>query len=200
MSKNCSIFADEKNYINTMANNRYYRLSYELHITEGDQQEPMLVEKTNKDNPFEFVTGLGFTLPDFEASVESLQTGDKFEFTIPKEKAYGEYDESRVKTLPKDIFHDDHGHFDIDSIYPGNVIPMVNEEGMQFEGLIKEVGADNVVVDFNHALAGADLHFRGEILDAHEATPQEITAFVNVMSGECSGCEGGSCDCGHCHK
>lgn len=182
-----------------MADNKYYRLSYELFVSEGDDNTPVLVEKTGKDRPFEFITGLGYTLPDFEAYITELNTGDKFEFHIPKDKAYGDYDESRVKTLPKEIFRDNEGHFAIDTIYPGNVVPMVNEDGTQFEGLVKEVTATGVVMDFNHALAGMDLQFRGEILDTHEATPQEMTSFLSMMAGECDGCEG-ECECGHCHK
>ena len=40
-----------------MADNKYYRLSYELFISEGEDNVPVLVEKTSKDRPFEFITG-----------------------------------------------------------------------------------------------------------------------------------------------
>ena len=180
-----------------MADNKYYRLSYELFALDGDDKLPILVEKTSADQPFEFITGLGYTLPDFEAQISQLKSGSHFDFIITKEHAYGDYDEAHVKTLPKEMFRDDDGHFAIESVYPGNVIPMENEEGMQFEALVKEVNPTNVVVDFNHPLAGVDLHFRGDVLNTHEAAPQEISAFLSMMSGECEDCEGGHCD--HCH-
>lgn len=182
-----------------MANNKYYRLSYELFAHDGTDKMPILVEKTSADTPFEFITGLGYTLPDFEDHIASMEAGSKFDFIIPKDRAYGEYDEERVKTLPKELFRDADNHFAIESVYPGNVIPMENEEGMQFEALVKEVNATNVVVDFNHPLAGVDLQFRGEIINTHEATPQEISAFLTMMSDNCNSCEGGECGCGHCH-
>ena len=182
-----------------MADNKYYRISYELFMREGDDKIPVLVEKTSKDNPFEFVTGLGYTLPDFEDNIVRLKAGDKFDFIIPKERAYGEYDESRVKTLPKETFRDDEGHFAIETVYPGSVVPMVNEDGMQFEGLVKEVNPTNVVVDFNHALAGVDLQFRGEVINSHDATPQEMTTFLTMMADNCEDCDG-SCDCAHCNR
>lgn len=182
-----------------MAENKYYRLSYELFAHDKEGGTPILVEKTSADHPFEFITGLGYTLPDFEQEISQLDGSAKFDFVIPCERAYGEYDEAHVKTLPKEIFRDKDNHFAIESVYPGNVIPMENEEGLQFEGLVKEVNPTNVVVDFNHPLAGVDLQFRGEVINSHEATPQEITAFLNIMSDECSGCDGGECGYEHCH-
>ena len=202
-----------------MADNKYISVSYELYI-EQEGEPSVLVEKAGRDHSFDFVSGLGFTLPDFEAQVVGLKVGDKFDFVIPQDKAYGPYEEERVKELPKDIFRGGNGHFDAETIYPGNVIPMMNEEGMRFDGLVKEVKADSVVIDFNHELAGMDLHFRGEVIENHEATPEELSKFVNGMScgcggdcgGECGhdhgegGCCGGHheggdghCGCGHCH-
>lgn len=203
-----------------MTDNRFISVSYELFI-ESEDFAPVLVEKTHRDHCFEFVTGLGFTLPDFEAQVGNLNEGDKFDFVIPKDKAYGLYDEQRVKELPKDIFKGGNGHFDAETIYPGNVIPMTNEDGMRFNGIVKEVKADSVVIDFNHELAGMDLHFRGEVVKTHEATAEEISKFVSEMSCGCDeGCDGncggdhsdghccggdghkhgnGHCGCGHCH-
>ena len=168
----------------TMAENKYIRMRYELFALDGDDKLPILVEKTSVDTPFEFITGLGYTLPDFEANVIALKPGDKFDFVSPCERAYGEYDETRLKTLPKEIFRDNNDHFAIETVYPGNVIPMENEDGLQLDALVKEVNTTNVVLDFNHPLAGVDLQFRGEVFNTHEATPQEITAFLTLMSDE----------------
>ncbi len=182
-----------------MTENKFMSVSYELMI-EQEGEPSVLVEKTSKDRPFEFVTGLAFTLPQFESQVKDLAKGDKFDFVIKQEDAYGPYDENRVKELPKDIFRGGDGHFDAETIYPGNIIPMVNEEGMRFDGLVKEVKDNTVVVDFNHELAGMDLHFRGEVMEAHAATPEEISGFVNRMSCHCGGDCGEGCDCGHDHE
>ena len=186
-----------------MAENKYISVNYELFI-EHEGETPVMVEKTSKDHYFNFITGLGFTLPDFESKVKDLNKDDKFDFVIACEQAYGPYDDNKVKELSKEIFRGGNGHFDAETIYPGNVIPMVNEEGMRFDGLVKEVKDHSVVIDFNHELAGMDLHFCGDIVDIHEATPEEITQFVNLMSGNEGGC-GGDCDgncgggCGHDH-
>ncbi len=185
-----------------MADNKYFRVSYELYILTPQEQtatsrrrmEEVMVEQTENGKPFEFVSGLGFTLPEFDAHIKDLDVGDTFDFIIPQEKAFGAYDDSLVKRLPKDIFNGDNGHFDSRTIYPGNVVPMVNEDGQQFEALVKEVNATDIVVDFNHALAGVDLHFKGIVLGVHPASGQEITHFINQMTGEDDHAE-----CGHKH-
>lgn len=176
-----------------MADNKFFRVAYRLYIltpkdtatpSRHQRLEEVLVEQTEPGQPFEFVSGLGFTLPEFDAHIANLDVGDKFDFIIPQDQAFGAYDESQVKRLPKDLFNSDKGHFDARTIYPGNVVPMVDDEGHQYEGLVKEVNADDIVVDFNHALAGVDLHFKGVVLVVHPASGQEITRFINQMTGE----------------
>jgi FKBP-type peptidyl-prolyl cis-trans isomerase SlyD len=51
---------------------------------------------------------------------------------------------------------------------------MSNNEGEQLRGTILEITDEFVKMDFNHPLAGIDLHFAGEILGVREATADEI--------------------------
>ena len=53
----------------------------------------------------------------------------------------------------------------------------------------------------DHTLAGKTLNFVGEIAENREATNEEISKFMNMLSGEggCSGC-GGSCGEGGCES
>ena len=87
------------------------------------------------------------------------------------------------------------GRFDTDTIYPGAVLPLVNEDGFRFDGLVLEVKEDLVVLDLNHPLAGKTLHYKGTVVKAREATNEEIQGTLNMMSGE--GC---GCGCDHDHE
>ena len=60
-------------------------------------------------------------------------------------------------------------------------------------GSVLEIKDSVVVMDFNHPLAGEELHFVGEVLDVHEATPEEVEKFFG-------GHEGCGCGCGHNHE
>jgi len=55
----------------------------------------------------------------------------------------------------------------------GNVIPMQNNEGQKFNGVVMEVKDDAVKMDFNHPLADDDLSFTGKVIEVRDATGEE---------------------------
>lgn len=195
--------------------NKYITVAYELYTDYDGQRE--LVEKAPAEHPFQFISDMGTTLDAFEAQIKPLQKGDKFNFTLSVEEAYGEYEQERVLELSKDMFKIN-GHFDKEHIYPGSIVPLMNAEGARFNGTIVDVQENTVTVDLNHPLAGKALNFIGEVTESREATKDEIQGMLNMLSGEggcgcgsCGGCgcdddddccgghhEGG-CGCGHCH-
>ncbi len=56
----------------------------------------------------------------------------------------------------------------------GNQITMQDQNGNPLDGIVMEVSDQSVKMDFNHPLAGQDLHHLGEIIDVREATTEEI--------------------------
>ncbi len=191
--------------------NKYIAVAYELYTMEQEGEE-ILFEEADAEHPFRFISGLGATLEEFENQVTGLSTGDKFDFTIPVEKAYGEYDERHVVDLPKNIFEID-GKFDSERVTEGNLVPLMTSEGQRVNAIVLKVKPDVVVVDLNHPLAGATLIFKGEIIENRPATNEEIQELIKSMSGEggcgCDSCGGGcgghecgddcGCEGGHCH-
>ena len=174
---------------------KYVAIAYELYV-DNEKGNRELVESVPADHPYQFITGMGLTLDAFEAKIAAMPKGEKFEFALEPDEAYGKYEKERVKELDKSIFSVD-GHFDSEYIYPGNVIPLVNSDGNRFDGLIMEVKDKTVVVDLNHQLAGKKLHFKGTIVESREATNEEIEGVINRLNG--GGC---CCDddcCGGCH-
>ena len=155
-------------------------------------------KKQKQNIPFQFISGLGTTLEDFENQITSLSKGDKFDFTIPADKAYGQYDEQHVIDLPKNIFEVD-GKFDSDHIKEGNIVPLMTGDGQRVNASVVEIKPDVVVVDLNHPLAGADLIFEGEVIESRPATNEEIQELVKMMSGEGCGCGCDSCGDGGCN-
>lgn len=177
--------------------NKYVTVAYEL-FTDNEQGIHEMVEKAPVEHPFQFITGMGVALDSFEAKILALGEGQEFDFLLKQDEAYGPYMEERVIELDKHIFHID-GRFDKDTVYPGAVLPLVNADGVRFQGIVLEVKEDKVVVDLNHPLAGKDLHFRGKVVTFRDATNAEIQELVNMMSGEggCGGCCGeGGCEGG----
>lgn len=187
--------------------NKYITVAYKLHVMTDGQKE--LVEEAPVAHPYQFISGMGISLDAFEDQIVPLQAGDKFDFVIPCDQAYGEYMDERVVTLDKQIFCRD-GKFQSEHIYPGAQIPLVNEDGNHFMGLVLEVRESEVIVDLNDRLAGKDLMFSGEVVESRPATNEEIKSIINMLTsdgcgcgcgcGDCGGDCSGGCDCGDgCH-
>ena len=53
--------------------NKFIVVSYALYdVTNGDNGEEMLIERTTDERPFIFISGMGVTLPAFEEKVVDL--------------------------------------------------------------------------------------------------------------------------------
>ncbi len=150
----------------TITANTVVALSYELKL---DNAEGEFVERTEAGNPLVFLYGAGQMLPDFEKNLEGLTTGDKFAFGITADKAYGEIDTDAVVTLPKSIFAEVPEMMKV-----GQIIPMKNDQGHMLQGMVKEVKETEMVMDFNHPMAGKNLYFTGEIQELRAASAEEI--------------------------
>lgn len=189
--------------------NKYITVSYKLYVINDGQRE--LVEEAPVAHPYQFISGMGISLDAFEAQVQDLNPGDKFDFTIPCTEAYGEYEQERVVSLDKQVFCRD-GKFQSEYIYPGAYVPLVNEDGNHFQGLVLEVKENEVVIDLNDRLAGKDLTFIGEVVESRPATNEEIQGMIKMLTsggcgcgcdscgGDCGDHDGGCGGCGgHCH-
>jgi FKBP-type peptidyl-prolyl cis-trans isomerases 2 len=142
-------------------------------------------------------------LPSFEKKLENLKKGDKFDFVLTADEAYGQPDPENVIELPKDIFMVD-GKFDDEMVVEGAVLPMRDAQGNTLEGTVEKITETGVVMDFNHPMAGIDLHFIGEVLEVREPTEEDVHACTGGCGGcGCDGCgdnaKGGCGEGGCCH-
>jgi FKBP-type peptidyl-prolyl cis-trans isomerase SlyD len=147
-------------------------LGYELTVTDADGQKE-LIETVEQDDPMAFIQGMSGLPEAFETNIEGLTVGDTFEFSIPAEEGYGEYDHAAIVELPKDIFKVD-GEYVEEMLEVGNYLPMTDDKGEQLNGRILAVEEDLVRMDFNHPLADKEMFFRGTILGIRDATTSEL--------------------------
>ena len=170
--------------------NKYVTVAYELY-TDNDKGIHELVEKAPIEHPFQFISGLGIALDSFESKILALAEGEAFDFVLKVDEAYGPYEQDHVIELPKETFAIN-GRFDKDMVYPGAVLPLVNADGMRFQGLVLELKDNTVILALNPPLAGKDLHFKGQVVTMRDATNEEIQALINHEGCNCGGdCEGG---------
>ncbi len=150
--------------------NTVVSLHYKL---QEDDAEGELIEETTGGEPLTFLFGAGQMIPEFEANLEGKSAGEEFAFGIPHTDAYGAYDEDAVAALPLSIFMHE-GKVDHEMLQPGRSIPLRDEEGRLLYGTVEEIREDDVIMDFNHPMAGVDLYFTGRIESVRAATPEEI--------------------------
>ena len=141
-------------------------------LTEGTA-DGQLVETTNGGEPLMFIYGAGMMIPDFERNLAGLKLGDKFSFGIEAANAYGIYDENALVEVPKSIF-EENGKISDGLLEVGNMLPLTDQQGNHFQGMVAWVGLDKVKIDFNHPMAGVDLFFTGHVEGVREADPVEL--------------------------
>jgi FKBP-type peptidyl-prolyl cis-trans isomerase SlyD len=172
--------------------NKFVSASYDLFVGGEDGTAPELMEKATIEQPLSFIFGTGMMLEAFEDKLVGLEVVSTFDFTLTAEDAYGEYDDEHVVEIPKSVFEID-GKIDETIIFENNTVPMMDQMGNRMNGTVVKVEAENVTMDFNHPLAGEDLHFIGKVLDVREPSEAEVKAF---MGGDGCGCGDAGCGCG----
>ncbi|MCE5204560.1 MAG: peptidylprolyl isomerase [Porphyromonadaceae bacterium] len=186
-----------------ISDNKYVALTYDLNVGEGEERE--LMEQATAEKPLAFIYGTNSMLEAFEKQIDGLAEGDSFSFHLTPEEAYGDYDESKIIELPKNIFEID-GKVDEEMLFEGNTLPMMDSSGNRLMGSVVSIGEEQVTMDFNHPLAGETMHFAGKVMEVREATAEEIAALFSgggcsCGSGGCDSCGGGNegedaCGCG----
>lgn len=167
-------------------------LTYDLRV---DDENGEMVEQATAEQPLQFLYGAGAMLPKFESQLADLGEGETFTIKLGKNDAYGEVSNEAVVELPKHVFLVE-GKFDDELISVGNTVPMMSSNGQRMNGLVLEVNDEIVKMDFNHPLAGEDLHFNGEVIGVREASDEEVAQILSGGNGGCGCGSGGGCGSG----
>ena len=118
-----------------------------------------VADSTREDEPITFNMGDGSLIEGLEMVLYGLKAGDKQCLAIEPRDAFGFPDPANVHTLPRSEFSDEL------PVEEGVIIGFTTPSGEEVPGTIQEVRQEEVVVDFNHPLAGHEVIFDVEILD-----------------------------------
>lgn len=116
------------------------------------------------------------TLLGLAKGLQNLKTGEKRSIALSAEEAYGFYDPKKVILFPKTKLPD--------NLSIGNRVTIIGKSGLQHSYSVVQFHGDMVSLDGNHPLAGQDLIFEIEALDARDATPDEISQSMNNVSSQ----------------
>ena len=142
-----------------ISKNKVVRVHYKgIHPDSGEE-----FDSSEGKDPLAFLVGQKQMIPGFERELMGCKQGDKVEFTLSPEDAYGEHDAEMVQQIPLDSF--------------GGITPEVGMTLLSDLGpfVVTEVTGELITVDFNHALAGKSLTFNVEVIEVRDATDEEIS-------------------------
>lgn len=117
--------------------------------------------------PAEFTIGDGSLLPGFETALFGLREGDRRSVCIDARHGFGDWNPDNQQTFTK-------VQFSGMSLVPGLVVSFADRAG-ELPGVVKEVGEETVLVDFNHPLAGRDLVFEVDIIRVMDADAAPVS-------------------------
>ena len=134
-----------------------------VHYTGTLPDSGEVFDSSEDREPLAFLVGHSKMIPGFERELMGAKTGDKVEFTLTAEDAYGPHNPDAVQNVPLEMF--------------GGIAPEVGMTLMSDLGpfRVSEINGSEITVDFNHALAGKSLTFNVEVVEVRAATDEEIS-------------------------
>ena len=109
--------------------------------------------------PIEYIQGKGQLIKGLEDRMAGMKVGEEKTIQVPFAEGYGPILPNAVQPFPKTFFPKD---FELKA---GMVVPLQNKEGQTFPATVKEIQADQVLLDLNHPMAGKDLTFDIKIIE-----------------------------------
>lgn len=140
------------------------KFSYTLKDEQGN-----ILDSTEKSGALSFLTGSGQIIPKLEEELTVMLIGSKKNIHINAEDAYGKYEPEAIQTVKRTEFPEGM-NLEVGQSYNANT-----PDGGQMPFLIKEIKDGEIIIDFNHPLAGVNLNFDVQLIDVRDATQEEIS-------------------------
>ena len=132
-----------------------------------------LLERMDVNYPLVFLFGNGKMLPAFERHLLDLSDRGEFAFTLPPDQAYGPHRPDQVLRLRQSLFAEQ-GVVPPGLLLPGNHVRLTANDDRVHTGKVVRKDGEEVLVDFNHVMAGKTLYFEGAVLHVRPATAEEL--------------------------
>jgi|TARA_B100001142_G_scaffold55260_3_gene53702 FKBP-type peptidyl-prolyl cis-trans isomerase 2 len=128
-----------------------------VHYT-GSFPDGEVFDSSEGNDPLAYQVGKQQMIPGFEQEMMGAAVGEKREFTLTPDRAYGERSEDAIQQVPRDQFPAE---------MPLEIGVMMAAQTPQgpLPFTVTEITDDSVTVDFNHQMAGKTLKFNVEVVD-----------------------------------
>ena len=143
----------------------YVKIRYSLktaagEYVKGDPREGLAI--------LEIFTGYNQLIPGLEKRLVGMRAGQKMQPRLLPEEAFGPYQPENVREKGYDEFPEGR------RLEEGRWVVARDEKTRTAYGyFVKQKGKDRIVLDYNHPLAGKELVYDLEVLEARPATEEE---------------------------
>ena len=144
--------------MNAIQPGSFLTLHYRLAHAEGAD-----LVNTFNDKPATLSLGTGELAPAIETRLIGLQEGARASFDLAAGEAFGDRNPALLQRVKRSLL-DRMGNAD-KRYSAGDVVQFPTPDGQgHYAGLVREIGSDWLLLDFNHPLAGAALRFEVQVI------------------------------------
>ncbi len=147
----------------TVADGQVVSLDYTLRLDDGQ-----VIDTTTGQESLEFLQGSGQIIPGLEQALYGMAVGDEKEVELAPADGYGEKNPNAFEIVPRDIFPSDM------QLTQGMGLHLRDETGRVLVAYVADIRPNDVVLDFNHPLAGETLYFEVKVSALRPATDEEM--------------------------
>lgn len=147
----------------TVGNGKIVTLEFTLTDDEGEE-----LDTTVGDVPLAYLHGADNVVPGLERALLGKKVGDRLSVDLTPDDGYGDRDAPGPEPVPRDAFPEDV------EVAEGAQLAVEDENGEVVPAWVVGLEEDVILIDFNHPLAGMNLHFDLKILAIRDATEDEL--------------------------
>jgi len=138
-------------------------MEYSLHV-DGE-----LLDSSEGQSPLQFLAGYGNIISGLENEMMGMKIGDSKDVVVQPVDGYGEFDDEAFMDVPLNQFPKDM------KITEGVELTVRDDEGHARYARVDTVAGDIVTLNFNHPLAGDELHFHVKVVGLRQPSEEELS-------------------------
>lgn len=146
----------------SIKNDMVVQFNYTLRDEQGE-----VLETNEGSDPIVYLHGHNNMMPGVEDAITGKTFGEKFSVTLAPETTYGVRDEEAIQRVSVK-------HLQGEKVWKAGMHALLNTEQGQRQVTVMKVGKFMATVDVNHPLAGRELSFDLEVIEARDATDEEL--------------------------
>lgn len=127
-----------------------------------------VIDSSVGQEPLQFLTGYGNIIPGLEREMIGMKVGESKDVVVAPAEGYGEYDEEAFMDVPLTEFPKDM------PVEEGLELTVRDDEGQSRYARVDSVEEKVARLNFNHPLAGDELHFNVKVVNLREPTEEEL--------------------------